>query len=516
MKKDSLPQLFRAILWLSLLPFTGTLRGQTLFSENFDTNTFAQWIVFNGSGDGTPDFTVQFAFDYSTNRYVANGVTNFIPSAPNSTNGTTRGVKLTVNKDENAATAAVSLYPAGMTFSNNYALRVDMWINYNGPAYGGVGSTEFGTFGINHLGDKVNWIDPGGPAHLSDGVWFAVAGEGGAGINTINDYDAYVGDGTGSAVWLRGTEGGFLDRDGDSNPETEVNPTQADTFPLKQMFPAPQFESPGAPGKQWVQVEVRQHTNDTGSPVVTWLINGYVIAEHAQGATLGQTAGNIMIGTMDPFSSIASPKEDNFVIFDNVRVVNLDLEPPRPVVRITSSDTTASEPGTDTASFTIARTGDTTAPLTVPLRITGSASNGVDYATLPTAVTLPAGVASTNIVVTPLNDSVGEPTETIIVTLTGSQQYDVRENVFVVIDLLDDGDVTAPNIQTITVTGSTFQIDFAGASSDTPAAFALQSSPNAESGYARDSGATITQVSQGRFRVVVAVSGEKRFYRIQR
>ena len=33
MKKDSLPQLFRAILWLSLLPFTGTLRGQTLFEN---------------------------------------------------------------------------------------------------------------------------------------------------------------------------------------------------------------------------------------------------------------------------------------------------------------------------------------------------------------------------------------------------------------------------------------------------------------------------------------------------
>src|SRR5216117_1315516 len=241
MKKDSLPQLFRAILWLSLLPFTGTLRGQTLFSENFDANTVAQWIVFNGSGDGTPDFTVQFAFDYSTNRYIANGVTNFIPPAPNSTGGTTRGVKLTVNKDDNAATAAVSLYPSGMTFSNNYALRADMWINYNGPAYGGVGSTEFGTFGLNHAGDKVIWIDSV-VAPPSDGVWFAVAGEAGAGNNVINDYNAYVGDGSGSAVWLRLTDGGFLDRDGDGSPEIDVNFMQPDTFPLKQMFPAPQFE----------------------------------------------------------------------------------------------------------------------------------------------------------------------------------------------------------------------------------------------------------------------------------
>jgi hypothetical protein len=440
MTKNPLTHRFGTLLCLSLLSLSGTLRGQTLFSDNFDSDSSAQWSVFNGSANGTPDFTAQFAFDYSTNRYVANGVTNFIPPAPNSINGTRRGLKLTVNKDDTAATAAVSLFPTGMAFSNNYALRADMWINYNGPAFGGTGSTEFGTFGINHVGDKVIWIDST-VAPVSDGVWFAVAGEAGAGVNTITDYDAYVGDQATSAVWLRGAEGGFLDRDGDGTPETEVNPAQADTFPLKLMFPSPQFETPGAPGKQWVQVEVRQRTNDTGSPVVTWLINGYVIAEHSQGSTFGQTAGNIMLGTMDPFSSIASPKEDNFVIFDNVRVVNLDLEPPHPVVSITSTNTTAAEPGTDTASFTITRTGDTAAPLTVALRISGTASNGVDYVTLPSSVTLPAGVASTNITVTPLNDSVGEPTESIIVTIAGSQQYDVRENVSVVIDLLDDGDV---------------------------------------------------------------------------
>ena len=74
----------------------------------------------------------------------------------------------------------------------------------------------------------------------------------------------------------------------------------------------------------------------------------------------------------------------------------------------------------------------------------------------------------------------------------------------------------APDVQSIAVTGVNVQIDFAGAGSDTPAAFALQSSPDAESGYASDSGATITQVSQGQFRAPVAVSGETRFYRIQR
>ena len=111
---------------------------------------------------------------------VSNGITNLIPAAPNSAGGITKGVKLTVNNnDANAAAAAVSLYPKDRTFSGNYALRVDMWLNYNGPAFGGSGSTEHGTFGLNHAGDKVNW---GGSTSVpstfaSDGVWFAVAGE---------------------------------------------------------------------------------------------------------------------------------------------------------------------------------------------------------------------------------------------------------------------------------------------------------------------------------------------------
>ena len=99
-KRISIARAFGA--FLTVLPLNAPLRGQILFSEDFDTDTRAQWTVFNGCADGTPDFTVQFAFDYSTNRYVANGLTNFIPPAPNSTGATTRGVKLTVNKDDNA------------------------------------------------------------------------------------------------------------------------------------------------------------------------------------------------------------------------------------------------------------------------------------------------------------------------------------------------------------------------------------------------------------------------------
>ncbi|MEK7675761.1 MAG: Calx-beta domain-containing protein, partial [Verrucomicrobiota bacterium] len=438
---------FRQFIPLSVILAAGLLSAplpaaeQALFSDNFDTDTSANWNLVEGSRDGTPDYTADFAFDYGAVKYVSNGITNLIPAAPNSAGGITKGVKLTVNNnDANAAAAAVSLYPKDRTFSGNYALRVDMWLNYNGPAFGGSGSTEHGTFGLNHAGDKVNW---GGSTSVpstfaSDGVWFAVAGE--AGDNP--DYRAFVGDTATPAIPLRDVAGGFLDRDGDGLPEENVVDPQPGTFPFRLIFPSPPHETPGAPGKQWVQVEVRQRTNDTGTPVVTWLMNGYVIAEHSQAAepTINQLSGNVMMGYMDIFNSIASPREDNFVLFDNLRVVSLDTEPIRPLVSIVATDATGAEPGTDTAAFTIARTGSTGQPLAVQYRISGAASNGVDYAVLPGSITIPAGASSAEIKITPINDARAEPTENVVLILAGSTGYEVRESLSAAVEIADDGD----------------------------------------------------------------------------
>ncbi|MBI4328110.1 MAG: hypothetical protein HY674_23000, partial [Chloroflexi bacterium] len=430
-----------AVLAAGLLSSSLPAAEQVLFSDNFDSDTSANWNLVEGSRDGTPDYTAEFAFDYGAVKYVSNGITNLIPAAPHSAGGATKGVKLTVNNnDATAAAAAVSLYPKDRTFSGNYALRVDMWLNYNGPAFGGSGSTEHATFGLNHAGDKVNW---GGSTSVpstfvSDGVWFAVTGE--AGANP--DYRAFVGDTATPAIPLRDVAGGFLDRDGNGVPEENVTAADAATAPFPLIFPTPPFETPGAPGKQWVQVEVRQRTNDAGTPVVTWLMNGYVMAEHSQATdpTINQLSGNVMIGYMDIFNSIASPKEDNFVIFDNLRVVSLDTEPLRPVVSIDATDAAGSEPGTDTAVITVARAGSTDEPLAVQYRISGTASNGVDYAILPGSVTIRAGASSAEIKITPINDARAEPTENVVLSLAGSSDYEVRESLSASVDLADDGD----------------------------------------------------------------------------
>lgn len=403
-----------------------------LFADNFDTDTSANWNVFAGSPSGTEDYTVEWSFDYSTNR-IDSSATNTIPPAPNS-NGTSRGVKMTVNhNDETPEAAGVNIYPKDQTFSGDFSLRVDMWINYNGGPGGGTGSTEYGIFGINHIGDKVNWH----AAPSSDGLLFGVTGEGGAGLGTgatPTDYTTYEGDATGSPLRFEDQQGGFLDRDGNGTFEDEV-PSNPE---LNLLFPSPTFETAGAPGKQWVQGEIRQ----VGT-TVTWLINGYVIAEKS--SAFGWTSGNIMLGLMDVFNSIADPREENFIVFDNVRVVDLDGAAARPRLTLAATSATAAEPGSNGA-FTITRAGDLNSALTVNLRVRGTATAGQDYAAIPLTTNIPAGASSIEIPVSVINDQRAEPLETVSLDLVSGSGYEIFAPMTGTVEIADDNDVTGVNV----------------------------------------------------------------------
>jgi hypothetical protein len=248
-----------------------------LFTDNFDAgSSAAAWSVACHAGDCATDFF----FDYATRG---------IPPAPNTTGGTTRGLRLLVNaNDAVAAKDAVSVYPVGQSFSGNYRLRFDLWMGYNGGAGGGVGSTQFANFGLNHAGDRVCWADN----VSSDGLWFGVTGEGG----DASDYRAY----RGGTLLTAGT-GGF--------PAGSLNHTAA---AYQAMFPAPPYETAGAPGKRWVEVEVAQENG-----TVSWRINGTIIASRTDTT---YTTGGVMLGLMDTFTSIATPATDTFALFDNVVV----------------------------------------------------------------------------------------------------------------------------------------------------------------------------------------------------
>jgi len=265
--------------------FTDRAIGQevTLFADDFDAGASASdWTAVSASGD----YSTDFAYDYSARGII---------SAPNSTGGATVGLRVEVNNNDlTPAVDAVSLYPSGQAFDGDYAFRFDMWMNYNGGPGGGSGSTEHATFGIGHDGAAVVWS--GNPS--SNGRWFAASGEGGA----TDDYHVWQ---DGSLLSVAG--GGYA----------AISRNHTDDF-YQALFVSPTYETQGAPGKHWVEVEIALRNG-----VVEWRMNGRLMAIDESPAL---PSGNVMLGYMDTFSSLASPAADNFVIYDNVRVVSADCD----------------------------------------------------------------------------------------------------------------------------------------------------------------------------------------------
>lgn len=100
-------------------------------------------------------------------------------------------------------------------------------------------------------------------------------------------------------------------------------------------------------------------------------------------------------------------------------------------VQIAASDFQAREskdgPQTDTATFTITRDGDTSAPLTVKYTVGGTAVAGTDYVALAGAgeTEIPAGRASASIVVTPVYNSAKSGDKSLVLTLTADAAYTI-------------------------------------------------------------------------------------------
>ena len=90
-----------------------------------------------------------------------------------------------------------------------------------------------------------------------------------------------------------------------------------------------------------------------------------------------------------------------------------------PIVSIRATDSQAYETlvTSRTGTLLVTRHGSATNDLTLPYAISGAASNGVDYVTLPGFVTIPSSNTSAVILIDPIADGVAEPEETVALTL---------------------------------------------------------------------------------------------------
>jgi hypothetical protein len=89
-----------------------------------------------------------------------------------------------------------------------------------------------------------------------------------------------------------------------------------------------------------------------------------------------------------------------------------------PSVSVVATDPTGSEYGADrTVSFTLTRSGATTAELTVPLTASGSATEGTDYTGFHSSMVIPIGQTSITLPLTVLPDDKAEGPEIVTIAL---------------------------------------------------------------------------------------------------
>jgi len=87
-----------------------------------------------------------------------------------------------------------------------------------------------------------------------------------------------------------------------------------------------------------------------------------------------------------------------------------------PTVTVRATQSIASSPG-NPGVFTVFRAGNTDSTLNVYFQIAGTASNGVDYATIPNEVLIPAGATSNSVFITPITGSALTTAKTVILQL---------------------------------------------------------------------------------------------------
>jgi len=112
--------------------------------------------------------------------------------------------------------------------------------------------------------------------------------------------------------------------------------------------------------------------------------------------------------------TVGSPSSATVSIADDDTVL--------PTVMIAVTEAIAAEAGPDPGTFTVSRTGEVSPPLAVEYVVGGDATNGVDYQTIGTSVTIPAGSSTASITITPIDDAVMDDEE-VVLTLAASPSY---------------------------------------------------------------------------------------------
>ena len=180
-------------------------------------------------------------------------------------------------------------------------------------------------------------------------------------------------------------------------------------FKLEQYSPPPQYTlDVTTVGSGSVAKDPDEANYDSGTVV-------QLTANPAAGWTFKDWSGGLS-GTTSPA---------NITMDGNKTVTATFTIVPPPVVTITATDNTAKENPLDPGIFSVSRTGSTSSALTVYYSVGGTATAGSDYTALPGSVSIPVGSSTVTITVTPIDDTLQESDETVVVTLSANVAYTV-------------------------------------------------------------------------------------------
>jgi hypothetical protein len=96
-----------------------------------------------------------------------------------------------------------------------------------------------------------------------------------------------------------------------------------------------------------------------------------------------------------------------------------------PTITIHAPDPLALEPGVNAGSLRITRSGCFTVPLVVNFSVVGTATPGIDYVALTGVAEIGPGRKAIQVRITPIDDSLVEPIESVIVALAVSPNYSI-------------------------------------------------------------------------------------------
>ena len=415
---------------------TNTLRNDdiaptnALFADDFDTDTSANYAV---KSVGNVNDAL-FSMDYSTNG---------VPMAPHTTNGTTRGLRLRANIVATGTAGGVSVTPLNLALTNDYRMRFDLWMNFNGPMPGGgAGSSEYFTVGLGVSNTRTNVTTTAGL--LGSSVVFSADGDGGF-AEATGDFIVYtnsVSIASNINIYAAPSRDNFAAYYGEFGDQF-APAAQLAAFP-RQTGAA----NGGTLAFAWHDVIITKR-----GYTYTWTIDGLPIA--TMNYPTPTVSNNFSLGYQDINTSVADTNLMNFGLVDNLRVeplpfsdsaltnallLNLNITPPG-----------ALSPAFNSSTFSYAATNAYVASPTV------TALAAHPNATLQLSVNggaftpLGNGVASSAVSL-----NLNPPQNTLVVRVTAPDTTTVQDYT---VNVLRQPSLTVPTL-TNSVSGSTLTMSW--------------------------------------------------------